>query len=89
MLLCLEILTWTQFFLFIISIFLPKPGEKWIKIARWNPEISYYSALISQTLFPVVEIIIIAVLLFSPKYKVYDLKGPLVFALFLSIGVIF
>ena len=52
----------------------------------WNPEISYYTAYITQMLFPAVEIIIIAVILLDPD--TYEMTGPLVFACLLDAGII-
>ena len=67
---------------------LPKPDEKWIKITRWDPEISYFMIYVSQTIFPVIEIIIIAAIFIIPDNDTYNINAPLVFGLLVDIGII-
>ena len=80
----LELLVFIQAILISFSVLIPKPNERWINFLRWNPELSYYMAYISQMLFPAVEMIIIAVILIDPD--TYEMTGPLVFACLLDAG---
>ena len=72
----------------VLSFLLPKPNAKWITITRWNPEISYSMAYVSQLIFPILEIIFTAVILIAFDDNTYNWNGPLVFGLIIDVGII-
>ena len=83
----LEWFTFTQTILLSLCFALPKPDEKWISITRWNPEIYYFLGYVSQTIFPVIEIIIISVIFIIPDNDTYNLNAFLVFGLLVNLGI--
>ena len=90
MFLSLEWLTSIQAILLTIALLSPKPSEKWIPLTKWNPELQYYLAFISQTVFPAVEFIIIVVILTGDHMDdTNELTGPLVVACIVDAGIMF
>ena len=83
-------MTFVQFILLLFALLTPKPSERWISLTRWNPELQYYLAFISQTILPAVQFVIIIVIIIGDyKDNKNDLTGPLVFACVLDAGIIF
>lgn len=84
----LECFTFTQTILIALSFALPKPNEKWIGITRWNPEITYFLAYVTQTILPVIEIIVTSVIFIISDNDTKNLNAFLVFGLLVNLGII-
>ena len=83
-----QFLTCAQLIILFISYYMPKPSLRWINLTRWNPELCYFFAYVSQTIFPAAEFIILLVIVIDHDEKTYDLMGPFVFFMLMDVGLI-